>query len=29
MGFGGIQTKFYEANTNMGRQIGMTLTYNF
>jgi outer membrane receptor protein involved in Fe transport len=29
MGFGGIQTKLYEANTNMGRQIGMTVTYRF
>ena len=28
-GFGGMGTKFYEANTNMGRQVGLTLTYNF
>ena len=29
MGFGGIKTGLYEANTNMGRQIGATLTYRF
>jgi iron complex outermembrane receptor protein len=28
-GFGGMGTKFYEANTNMGRQVGLTITYNF
>ena len=28
-GFGGMGTKFYEANTNMGRQLGLTVTYNF
>ena len=28
-GFGGMGTKFYEANTNMGRQVGLTVTYNF